>query len=142
MTEQSVQTHPQDVVPRSEFNARVEALQKEFGAQLRGITSANSKMMDLQRQEIMAEAEAGKSYALELEDRGQRRAALENVEKRERQRLLALNQVEKAAAEDKQPVPAAAPEAKARAEAWLEQNSWLRDNPRLMRMAGQIEIPN
>lgn len=118
----------------------------EMDRQFRAQSAAHAKMMDLQRQELLGRTEREKREALMIDDPAQRAAAYDAASQRERAAVQTLIEAEKpvelprpAAVQERQQASSSqvSPEAKS----WLDRNTWLRDNPTLMKIAGQIEVP-
>ncbi len=135
---------------QQEAEQRRAAQEAEMDRQLRAQSAAHAKMMDLQRQELLDRTEKEKREALMIDDPAARAAAYDSASQRERAAIKNLIEAERpveapraAPVQAPQPKPAApfTPEAETRAAAWMERNTWLRDNPELMKIAGQIDIP-
>ena len=137
---------------QQESEERRLAQEAEMDRQFRAHNAAHVKMMDLQRRNLVEAMDLEKRKALMIEDPASRAAAYDAVNQREQAAIRNLMEAERPAeVPPPAPKPAAppqpsaqapyAPEAQTRADAWLAKNAWLRDNPDLMRAAGQIEIP-
>lgn len=124
-----------------EYDANVQDLQKRLKAQ----DATHAKMLELQRVELMNRYDGEKRQALAIEDPAKRQQAYDAAQKREVEAIRGFVAAEKPIPDPveqprQQQGPQYNPDAKARGEAWLANEPWLKD-PATLAAAGTIQVP-